>query len=218
MVMSVAWHSPQASEVSQLLDAVSSRNSDAFPTVWTLIVPTAVLQALSSSSITVTTTLVSTYGVDGTASLTVPLNTPPYCNRTADPCLSLELVNATFPFELVTARAEDFVDGQDETLRYEFGILPDGATLSSGSRLVRAAGTASAVNIVGLGVGVTTIYTCASDSLGAEVCTTQSVEVQPADEGFSAQLSLAAVDVSSLVRWGGGGRGGRGGERDVGTL
>lgn len=69
----------------------------------------------ASGSITVQATMVLG-GVSAAVSLTVPLNRRPRCTAAAGACLSLRILNNTFPSEVVVAGAVGFSDAEDASL------------------------------------------------------------------------------------------------------
>ncbi|EFJ43984.1 hypothetical protein VOLCADRAFT_95837 [Volvox carteri f. nagariensis] len=218
--ITVAWDSPEAAAVSELT-AVTSSAADSsggggggggLPAgAFLLTIPAALLPAARSSiTITANITLAAT-GATGTAAVTVPLNSAPYCtSSSSDPgqCLSLTVLNDTFPTAAFTIRASGWadvgqVDGSSQQLKYEFGVRRP-VVLGGGSgitvNLVQQLGTATSATLVGLPQGAVQLYGCAIDVDGSRTCGLVNVTVSPPGDGFNATAALASVNVTDLLQ------------------
>ncbi|GFR45710.1 hypothetical protein Agub_g7119, partial [Astrephomene gubernaculifera] len=207
--ISVSWASAEASAVAGLT-AVTTTNG----TSYLLTVPAAVLPSTHSSiSIAANMTVVAT-GVNGFAAITIALNGAPYCSLASannSACLTVDLVNATFPTAAAKLTAVGWADSDSDTsgqqqLQYEFGVRQSssvGSSSTSGTTTVdqiQQLGSATSATIIGLPQGVVQLYGCAIDASGSRTCGTVNVTVQPPPAGFDPTSSLAAVDVTALAQ------------------
>jgi hypothetical protein len=80
--------------------------------------------------------------------------------------------------------------------RYDWG------TVNGGVRKVLASGPAPAFTFTGLPVGSTTVYTCAVDVDGAQLCQGAPVTVEAAPSTFSVAEALTSLDVAQLTATG----------------
>jgi hypothetical protein len=146
----------------------------------------------------------------GTSSITVPLNSAPYCSSAPlSSCIVLDSTTATFPDGKFNAYTTGWADPDNDELRFEFGVH------SALGPQAFSAGTSSSYTFSGLMPGMNTLYVCAIDSYGAKSCEQDTVRVQPpqqkldgdsiADQILSIELNLGGFpgghngDVSSLA-------------------
>eukprot|EP00198_Chlamydomonas_reinhardtii_P009567 XP_001698904.1 predicted protein [Chlamydomonas reinhardtii] len=219
--VNVSWSSPDlavAAAVASLGPSTAAAAGD--PATQLLTVPAAALPA-GRSSLTLVASLMLAQpqqgALSGTASLTVPLNSAPYCGRDrAAPaqCLALALTGS-FPTAAAALRAQDWVDdaaydaaapapdtelAAAAALRYEFGLIrrtatTTAATAAGASTVRQLYETAALVSaILGTGSSVT-------DSNDNSSTTAAALLLADADEArqmVSALAALAAAAASLL--------------------
>eukprot|EP00775_Hariotina_reticulata_P012979 gene12979-13108_t len=145
--------------------------------------------------------VLSLQGQNGTATITVPLNFPPYCS--ANSCFTAAAVKDgtgadkdTFPsaaFMLSLANVQDIGDGK---LSYEFGVVTNGRNVPA------SVSDLASYTITGLPKGNSTVYGCAMDAEFARFCTSQTISVKEPAANFSAAAALDSVDVSQAASTG----------------
>lgn len=133
----------------------------------------------------------------GVQSITVPLNSPPYCSASAvnGGCLVLSTPSASFPGDRIAISTAGWADADNDTLTYQFGLQTD-----LGPQLL-AAGPSKSYSLSGLPPGQHSLYVCAVDSYGASACQTADVRVTPpptvlSDEQVAEQIG--AIDLAQL--------------------
>lgn len=108
----------------------------------------------------------------GTSSITVPLNSAPYCSSSPlFDCIALDITEGVFPAAKFTAYTTAWADPDNDTLTYEFGVL--GAL---GPQQLSTGGATSYI-FSSLLPGLNTLYVCAVDTYGARSCQQASVKV-----------------------------------------
>ncbi|GIL51455.1 hypothetical protein Vafri_7444 [Volvox africanus] len=165
-------------------------------TVRRVAIPASVLPS-TLSEITITATM-DLNGVQGVAKLTVGMNSAPFCGiNSSSPldCFSVEVLNDTAPYASLVARAVGWRDGQDDQLRYEFGVRED---LTSPSQM-KARGSSTSTSIIGLHAGGWAVYLCAIDTQGSRGCTSRNVTILAPSTNFNAVSALSSLDVNSTV-------------------
>jgi hypothetical protein len=142
----------------------------------------------------------------GTSSITVPLNSAPYCSSAPlSSCIILDATTATFPGGKFSAFTTGWADPDNDELHYEFGVH---STL--GPQPLSAGTSGSSYTFRGLLPGVNTLYVCAIDSYGARSCQQETVRVLAPQRGFDGS-SIADQILNIELNLGGGGyRGDRG--------
>ncbi|KAG2422805.1 hypothetical protein HXX76_015752 [Chlamydomonas incerta] len=226
--VNVTWSSPDAAAAA-LGPSTAAATGDTSAQL--LTVPAAALPA-GRSSITLAAALTlaqpgsaaAAAAASGQASITVPLDSAPYCGRDrANPsqCLALTLTGA-FPTAAASLRAQDWVDdGAYDTaaassaadtstaaLRYEFGVVrrpvaAAGSTATATRQVyeVRQVGAAAAASLGGLPVGDVALYCCAVDAAGARACAAINVTVAAPSAGGSSGggAGAGAFDASAAL-------------------
>ncbi|KAG2445796.1 hypothetical protein HXX76_000400 [Chlamydomonas incerta] len=166
----VTFASADLPAVASLVAASSATDPTLPAGTHQLTIPAAALPT-NRPDLTLTATM-ALNGVTGQATVTVPLNSAPYCS----------LTTATSPTPADNAAC----------LTSE---LADGRTVSS----LQQSGNAPSGTLVGLAKGNVTLYGCAIDPYGSRTCGTVVVAVKPAAAGFNASEALATVDVAALL-------------------
>ncbi|KAG2433800.1 hypothetical protein HXX76_008158 [Chlamydomonas incerta] len=217
----VKWASVEVPGVSALTVATSATDSTLAPGQHRLTIPAASLPN-NRAAITITATM-TLKGVSGEASVTLPINSAPYCSlTTASPatplanaaCLEVTALSDTFPTAAFKVRATGWADAQAtstansggaaatasavSSLTFEFGTQ----SASAGGRVLdsmQQSGNAPAGTLVGLDQGNVTLYGCAIDPEGSRTCGTVVVTVKPPAKDFNASAALATVDVAALL-------------------
>ncbi|GFR46951.1 hypothetical protein Agub_g8600 [Astrephomene gubernaculifera] len=205
-ISSVLWTSAELPGLGATAAADSSAQSNArFLTVPASQVPTNRL------SLTLTATMKTPDGLSGEATITVPLNSGPYCSLAssaggdigsvaASACLSAEALDDVFPKAAFVMRAQGWADGQDSQLRYEYGVRNvrgDGRVVDQMYQI----GSAASATITGLSQGNVTLYGCAIDSQGSRTCGVLNVAVKPPPADFDAVAAVASIDVDLVLQW-----------------
>ena len=147
-------------------------------------------------SITITANL-TLNGVNGIASITLPVNSAPFCNMGVDSpaeCVQVQVVNDTAPYTLVVVRANGWADRQDEQIKYEFGVRDSTAV----GNQMRLRGSAVSTNLVGLRSGNVVVYVCAIDSQGSRACGSRNITIKPPPADFNVSQALASFDITAL--------------------
>ncbi|KAG2451458.1 hypothetical protein HYH02_004056 [Chlamydomonas schloesseri] len=207
----VTWSSADLPAVAALVAASSATDPTLSAGTHLLTIPAAALPT-NRPDLTITATM-ALNGVTGQATVTVPLNSAPYCSLTAATsptaadnaaCLTVDVLSDTWPTAAFKLRAVGWGDAQaaasaaPTSLSFEFGTeseLADGRTVSS----LQQSGNAPSGTLVGLAKGNVTLYGCAIDPYGSRACGTVVVAVKPPVAGFNASEALATVDVVALV-------------------
>lgn len=161
-----------------------------------LNIPSSILPTTQPSIVIVAN--MSFKGVNGEASVVVPLDHPPTCGfdpSNSSTCISVSLAPGkdTFPLAVAVIRVQGITDDYDSQLRYEFGF----GTPIDGT--VQQVGTSTSASVVGLRNGTVQVYGCAIDSIGGRTCGTGLVTVMPPSDSFNATDDLAAVDVDYIL-------------------
>ncbi|GLC70413.1 hypothetical protein PLESTF_000971100 [Pleodorina starrii] len=162
-----------------------------------VVIPASLLPT-NLPRITITATM-NLNGVEGIATLTVGLNSAPYCSLDASSplaCLSLDVRNDTAPYATIVARAVGWADSLDDQLRYEFGVRGG----NSSQDQMRTRGSATSATLTGLPAGAWEIYVCAIDTQGSRSCTRNNVTVKPPSASFDAAKELASLDVAATSK------------------
>ena len=128
----------------------------------------------------------------GTTQLVVPIDQPPLCTAPASSsCIDVLVLDDNFPTSKLLVSAVGFAD--DGPLKYELGSLASGP---GSRRQPIALGQQQSVEVTGLPAGNTTLYACAIDDAGQELCDYQSVAVvQP--PAFDASAALLSFNLST---------------------
>lgn len=172
--------------------ALSGANTGTGGTTATdLVILASALPAAGSITVTATLTM---GGVQGLATLRVPLNAAPACQLSS--CVAVETLDATFANHKfrVTARGFWDADGEDSKLTYEFGEVVDGKR-----RTVAGGLTSTSYLLAGLGEGVSTLFTCAVDAYGARACATADVTVNVKPAGYDSLLAAEAISAEQCA-------------------
>jgi hypothetical protein len=131
-------------------------------------------------------------GAVGTSSLTIPLNSAPYCAGT---CINLDQTNATFPNGTFLASAAGWSDPDNDALTFEYGIVRRGRN----TPLFRD--TTQSYSFSGFAVGNYTLYVCVIDTYGASACQTADVSViKPAVvDSAAVTKAMASINLDQLA-------------------
>jgi hypothetical protein len=147
----------------------------------------------------------------GTSSITVPLNSAPYCSSAPlSSCIVLDATTTTFPGGKISAYTTGWADPDGDELRYEFGVHT-----ALGPQALSAGGAGSSYRFSGLLPGMNTLYVCAIDGFGARSCQQESVRVLAPRRGMDGS-SIADEILNIELNLGGGYLGSRG--SDVSSL
>ncbi|GFR51061.1 hypothetical protein Agub_g13383 [Astrephomene gubernaculifera] len=197
----VTWSSAEIDGIAGV-NATAATLTDGSPSgTYLLTIPSAYLPTnLAAATITAKMLL---NGLDGSAMVTVPLNSAPACtlSDTDDnsACLSVELTSSTFPTAVASVRAQGWSDAQDTQLSYEFGLRVARSDGGSGTEdRAQQLGVISSAALVGLAQGNVTVYCCAIDSQGSRTCGSSVAVILPPSADFDAMSSLSSVDLTQL--------------------
>jgi len=142
---------------------------------------------------------ISLNGESGSAMLTVPVNSAPYCPPGKEKCLTVDAKHDIFPYVEFVATASGFSDDDDgaSNLMYEWGVF-DQRQRPSPLLIDRV----TTYKFVGLPKGQTKIYVRATDAAGAsaEEWTVVTVRDPPAE--FSATSAVESVNISTVASLG----------------
>ncbi|GIL86916.1 hypothetical protein Vretifemale_15113 [Volvox reticuliferus] len=178
------------------LNSIASKSTAASAVRRVVSIPASALPT-TLSQITITATM-DLKGVQGVATLTVGINSAPVCSlNSSSPleCFSVDVLNDTAPYASLVARAAGWADGQDDQLRYEFGVR-ENVTLSPE---VKARGSSTSASILGLHAGNWAVYVCAIDTQGSRTCASRNVTILAPPANFNAVSALLSLDVTSTV-------------------
>eukprot|EP00878_Enallax_costatus_P020011 GHUV01021138.1.p1 GENE.GHUV01021138.1~~GHUV01021138.1.p1 ORF type:complete len:881 (+),score=267.61 GHUV01021138.1:104-2644(+) len=140
-------------------------------------------------------------GVNGTASINVPLNNPPNCPQA--PCFFTDINSTVFPAYTFVGAASGWSDADGDVLTYEFGQMSNGDY-----RALQPAGPSTTYTFRGFEPGSYQLYACAIDTSGARTCATAPIQVQqpaavtPADKAALVESSVTKIDVEQLASTG----------------
>ncbi|KAG2497301.1 hypothetical protein HYH03_004884 [Edaphochlamys debaryana] len=200
-VKTVTWASAQAAAVADL-EATDGPAAGMF----LLSIPPASLSA-TLTSITVDATMTTADGATGMATITVPLNSAPYCLDASTPasgqgpCLEVSLLGSDAPYSVAKVRAVGWADAQDATsaLQYEFGLKL--ASTAGGAKRERPqqVSAATEATLYGLPGGDVTLYVCVIDTKGARGCSEAVVGISTAQSDVTV-TSFERVDVPELKK------------------
>eukprot|EP00198_Chlamydomonas_reinhardtii_P001513 XP_001690849.1 predicted protein [Chlamydomonas reinhardtii] len=209
----VGWSSPElsAAALAALPGLVSA--AAATPAVRVLTLPAALLPS-NRPAITIAVNM-TLAGASSMNTTTISLNSAPACSLAAEAaaaddtganagCLSLELLDTTFPTAAVAVHAAGWLDRQDTQLRYEFGVRD---TAASGHDQVQRVGASASATLVGLPAGNVTLYACALNSGGSRTCGARVVTIAQPPADFNISAAAASLDVDALVE-----------SKDIGSL
>jgi hypothetical protein len=134
----------------------------------------------------------------GITQLAIPIDLPPQCTAPANSsCIDVLALDNSFPTSKFLVSAVGFAD--DGRLRYELGIL---AAWPGSRRHPIALGQQQSVEVTGLPAGNTTLYACAIDDAGLELCHHQMVTVVQPPPAFDASAALLSFDLGTSAQLG----------------
>jgi hypothetical protein len=132
----------------------------------------------------------------GSTQLVIPIDQPPQCAAAAGArCIDVQVLHDRFPTSKFLVSTFGFAD-DGQQLKYELGSLSAGP---GSRRRPVAIGQQQSVEVTGLPVGNSTLYACAVDDAGSELCHYQAVTVTQPAAGFDASAVLAGFNLSSTV-------------------
>lgn len=140
---------------------------------------------------------VSLSGQTGTATISVPVNSAPYCSAGASTCFAVTAASTTFPTAQFQATAVNFADdGGASNLKYEYGLMVNNQPMPLLIDRV------TAFTFTNLAQGTNILYVRAVDVEQASILLSYSATVQAPASNFNASTALAGLDVGRAVATG----------------